>query len=77
MRMRKLPVILKMAADQNSNPMTLQLQMKQNALEMQDCLKDLADWETDIKKKEEYLVKQKPILKKVCYYYHYYYYNCL
>ena len=47
------------------DPTSFQLQMKQNNEEMQDYLKDLGQWEDEIKKKEAFLLKQKPILKKV------------
>ena len=47
------------------DPTSFQLQMKHNNEELQDYLKDLGQWEDEIKKKEAFLLKQKPILKKV------------
>lgn len=48
-----------------SDPSAIQLQLRRNADEMKDYLKDLGQWEDEIKKKEAYIIKQKPILKKV------------
>ena len=50
------------------DPTSFQLQMKQNNMELQDYMKDLGQWEDEIKKKESFLLKQKPILKQVCTY---------
>ena len=48
-----------------SDPSAIQLQLRRNAEELKDYLQDLGQWEDEIKKKEEYIIKQKPILKKV------------
>lgn len=48
-----------------ADPALLQLQMRRNAEDLQDYLRDLGNWEDDIKKKDAMLHKQKPILKKV------------
>ena len=48
-----------------ADPALLQLQMRRNAEDLQDYLRDLGNWEDDIKKKDAMLRKQKPILKKV------------
>lgn len=54
----------KMAAGR-SDPSAIQLQLRHNAEEVKEYLQDLGQWEDEIKKKEEYIIKQKPILKKV------------
>lgn len=48
-----------------SDPSAIQLQLRRNAEEVKEYLQDLGHWEDEIKKKEEYIIKQKPILKKV------------
>lgn len=48
-----------------SNPALLQMQLRRNNDDMQEMLKGLDSWEDDIKKRDDLLKKQKPILKKV------------
>lgn len=43
----------------------MQMQLRNNADELQDYLKDLESWEEDIKERDKKLTKQKPILKEV------------
>ena len=43
----------------------MQLQLRQNAEDLQDYLRDLETWESEIKKKDDSLRRQKPILKEV------------
>ena len=64
MRLVRVFPLNKMAAG-GSDPSAIQLQLRRNADEMKDYLKDLGQWEDEIKKKEAYIIKQKPILKKV------------
>ena len=52
-----------MAAD---NAMELQFQVRQNASELNDFMKDLGDWEADIKRKDEQLQKSRIVNKQVC-----------
>ena len=47
-----------------ADPGLLQLQMKRNTEDLQDYLRDLGNWEDEIKKKDAMLHKQKPVLKK-------------
>ena len=54
----------KMAAER---ALGLQLQVRQNAAELQDYLRDLDRWESDIKQKDEELRKAKVVHKKVTY----------
>ena len=49
-----------------ADPGLLQLQMKRNTEDLQDYLRDLGNWEDEIKKKDAMLHKQKPVLKKAC-----------
>ena len=56
-----LLLILNMAVD----PTLLQMQLKRNNEDMKDMLQSLSSWEEEIKKRDELLQKQKPILKKV------------
>ena len=51
-----------MAADK---AMQLQFQVRQNASEVNDFLKDLGDWETEIKRKDEQLQKSRVINNQV------------
>lgn len=48
-----------------ADPALLQLQVRQNSEDLQDYLRDLGNWEDEIKKKDAMLYKQKPVLKKV------------
>ncbi len=41
--------------------------IRNNASDLQDYLKDLETWETDVKKTDTSLSNQKSILKEVCY----------
>lgn len=43
----------------------MQLQLRQNAEDLHDYLRDLETWESEIKKKDDSLRRQKPILKEV------------
>lgn len=43
----------------------MQMQVRRNAEELKSFLDDLESWEEDIKKKDENLSRQKPILKEV------------
>lgn len=43
----------------------MQMQLRHNADELQSYLKDLENWEEEIKEKDKNLSKQKPILKEV------------
>ena len=43
----------------------MQMQLCHNAEDLQTYLKDLQDWEDEIKEKDRNLSKQKPILKEV------------
>ena len=43
----------------------MQMQVKRNAEDLQNYLKDLDSWEDGIKKKDEGLSRRKPILKEV------------
>lgn len=63
--MRFLAFRLNKMATGGSDPSAIQLQLRRNAEELKDYLQDLGQWEDEIKKKEEYIIKQKPILKKV------------
>ncbi len=45
----------------------MQMQIRNNASDLQDYLKDLETWETDVKKTDTSLSNQKSILKEVCY----------
>lgn len=47
------------------DPGLLQMQLKRNNEDMRDMLQSLDSWEEEIKKRDELLKKQKPILKKV------------
>ena len=40
--------------------------IKENSDDLHAFLEDINSWEDEIKKKDELLTKQKPILKKVC-----------
>ena len=42
----------------------LQLQLKHNAEELQEYLRELEGWEEEMKQKDEQLSKRKPILKQ-------------
>ena len=48
-----------------SRAAAMQLQLRQNAEDLQDYLRDLETWEGEIKKKDDSLRRQKPILKEV------------
>lgn len=48
-----------------ADPALLQLQVRQNSEDLQDYLRELGNWEDEIKKKDAMLYKQKPVLKKV------------
>ena len=48
-----------------ADPAHLQLQIRRNTEDIQEVLKDLDDWEHEMKQRDELLKKQKPILKKV------------
>ncbi len=43
----------------------MQMQIRNNASDLQDYLKDLETWETDVKKTDTSLSNQKSILKEV------------
>ena len=43
----------------------MQLQLRHNAEDLQSYLRDLESWETEIKKKDDSLLRHKPILKEV------------
>ena len=45
----------------------MQLQLRHNAKDLQDYLRDLETWESEIKKKDDSLRRRKPILKEVVY----------
>ena len=45
------------------DPTSFQLQMKQNSEDLQAYIKGLDNCESDMKKRDELLKKQKPILK--------------
>ena len=47
------------------DPNLLQLNVRRNAEDLQDYLRDLNSWEEEIKHKDKLLTEQKPILKKV------------
>ena len=47
------------------DPGLMQVHLKQNAEEMQEYLRGLDNWEEDMKKRDELMKKQKPVLKKV------------
>lgn len=55
------PRVLKMASD----PALIPLQIRRNNEDMQEMLKSLNSWENEMKKRDDLLKKQKPILKKV------------
>jgi len=44
-----------------------QRSVKENSDDLHEFLEGIKSWEDEIKKKDELLSKQKPILKKVCY----------
>ena len=46
----------------------VQLNIRQNAEELQDVLKDLDSWQDEMKTKDEELRHSKIITKKVCYF---------
>jgi 1,4-dihydroxy-2-naphthoate octaprenyltransferase len=46
----------------------MQMQIRQNAADLEDFMKGLDSWEEEIKEKDKSLTKQKPILKEVCVY---------
>ena len=48
-----------------SRATAMQLQLRHNAEDLQDYLRDLETWESEIKKKDDSLRRQKPILKEV------------
>ena len=48
-----------------SQATAMQLQLRHNAEDLQDYLRDLETWESEIKKKDDSLRRQKPILKEV------------
>ena len=50
-----------------SRAATMQLQLRHNAEDLQDYLRDLETWESEIKKKDDSLRRRKPILKEVVY----------
>ena len=43
----------------------MQMQIKRNADDLQDFMKDLESWEKDIKEKDANLTRKKPTLKEV------------
>ena len=45
--------------------MELQFQVRQNAAELNDFLKDLGDWETEIKRKDEQLQNSRIVNQQV------------
>ncbi len=47
------------------DPSLMPILLKRNAEDMQGYLKGLDSWEDDMKKRDQLLKKQKPILKKV------------
>ena len=48
-----------------ADPAHLQFQIRRNTEDIQEALKELDDWEHEMKQRDELLKKQKPILKKV------------
>jgi 1,4-dihydroxy-2-naphthoate octaprenyltransferase len=46
----------------------MQMQIRQNAADLEDFMKGLDSWEEEIKEKDKSLARQKPILKEVCVY---------
>ena len=48
-----------------SRATAMQLQLRHNVEDLQDYLRDLETWESEIKKKDDSLRRQKPILKEV------------
>ena len=60
MSRRSTHVLQGMDAQQAS---LMQMQLRHNAENLQTYLKDLQDWEDEIKEKDRNLSKQKPILK--------------
>ena len=49
----------------SSQAAAMQMQLRHNAGDLQDFLRDLETWEGEIKEKDDSLKKQKPILKEV------------
>lgn len=49
------------------DPNLIQLNLRRNTEDLQDYLRDLNNWEEEIKHKDKLLTEQKPILKKVSY----------
>ena len=47
----------------------LQQQLRHNANEVQEFVKELGEWEDEIKQKDESLKKNKPILKQVFFFF--------
>ena len=47
------------------DPGFMQMQLRNNAADLESYLKDLQSWENEIKEKDKNLSKQKPILKEV------------
>ena len=48
-----------------STAAAMQMQVRQNAEDLQDFMKGLESWEEEIKEKDQNLSRQKPILKEV------------
>lgn len=49
----------------SSRATAMQMQLRHNTEDLQDFLRDLETWESEIKEKDNSLKKQKPILKEV------------
>lgn len=51
--------IVVMAQKSMPDPVAMQMNIRNNTMEMQDCIKDLYKWEADMHKKEEQLKKSR------------------
>ena len=54
-----------------ADALTVQLNIRQNAQELQDLLKDLDSWQDEMKAKDEELRHSKIITKQVCFNFRY------
>ncbi len=57
--------VKRLGMDEGKAAALMQVQVRRNAEDLQSYMKGLESWEEDIKKKDESLSRQKPILKEV------------